>query len=126
MTGFIVRRLLTTVVVLFIVSLLSFCLMQLVPGDPALVLAGVGASADQVQAIRQEFGLDQPFAVQLLRWYGGLLTGNLGESVMMGQSVVAAIAGHLPATISVALFASILSVVAGIGSGNCLGIPDQI
>jgi peptide/nickel transport system permease protein len=116
-SGFIVRRLLATLVVLAIVSLLSFSLMQLVPGDPALVLAGIGATADQVQHIRQEFGLDQPFAVQMLRWYGGLLHGNLGDSVLLGESVVKAIAEHVPATVSVALFASVLSVVVGIGSG---------
>ena len=117
MAGFIFRRLLTTLVVLAIVSLLSFSLMQLVPGDPALVLAGVGATGDQVQHIRQEFGLDQPFAVQLLRWYGGLLHGNLGDSVLLGQSVMRAIADHVPPTVSVALFASVLSIVAGVGSG---------
>ena len=117
MAGFIVRRLFTTLVVLAIVSLLSFSLMQLVPGDPALVLAGIGATGDQVQHIRQEFGLDQPFTVQLLRWYRGLLHGDLGDSVLLGQSVMRAIFEHVPPTVSVAVFASVLSIVLGVGSG---------
>ena len=117
MAGFIVRRVFTTLVVLAIVSLLSFSLMQLVPGDPALVLAGIGATGDQVQHIRQEFGLDQPFTVQLLRWYRGLLHGDLGDSVLLGQSVMRAIFEHVPPTVSVAVFASVLSIVLGVGSG---------
>src|SRR5215472_9845531 len=117
MARFIVRRVFTTLVVLAIVSLLSFSLMQLVPGDPALVLAGIGATGDQVQHIRQEFGLDQPFTVQLLRWYRGLLHGDLGDSVLLGQSVMRAIFEHVPPTVSVAVFASVLSIVLGVGSG---------
>ena len=125
MAGFIVHRLLTTLVVLAIVSLLSFSLMQLVPGDPALVLAGIGATGDQVQHIREEFGLDQPFIVQLLRWYAGLLHGDLGDSVLLGQSVMRAIAEHVPPTVSVAVFASVLSIVVGVGSGILAAVQQR-
>jgi peptide/nickel transport system permease protein len=88
-----------------------------VPGDPALVLAGVGATGDQVQRIRQEFGLDQPFAIQLLRWYEGVLSGNLGDSVLLGRSVVRAIGDSLPPTLSLTVFAFVLSLVLGLFAG---------
>lgn len=117
MVRLVLDRLAATCLVLAIVSFLSFCLMQLVPGDPALVLAGVGAPADQVARIREQFGLDQPFVGQLLHWYGGLLHGDLGQSVLLGQSVIAAILDRLPATLSLTLFAFVVSLVVGLATG---------
>lgn len=117
MLGFILRRLLTVVVVLLIVSFLSFLLMQLVPGDPAVVLAGIGASAEQVDAIRQAYGLDQPLPIQLGRWYWGLLHGDLGVSVLMGSAVTQVIAERLPATLSLTAIAFVISVVFGVLGG---------
>jgi peptide/nickel transport system permease protein len=89
---YVVRRLLATIVVLLLVTLVSFSIMSMVPGDPAVVMAGVGASADQVQRIREQFGLDAPFPVRLGRWYGGLLQGDLGQSILLSRSVAQAIA----------------------------------
>jgi ABC-type dipeptide/oligopeptide/nickel transport system permease component len=80
MGRYVARRLGATVLVLFLVTLISFSIMHMVPGDPAVVMAGVGASADQVQRIREQFGLDAPFLVRLGRWYAGLLRGDLGQS----------------------------------------------
>lgn len=117
MARFVVERLAATLVVLAIVSFVSFCLMQIVPGDPAVILAGVGAPGEQVAKIRQEFGLDQPFLIQLLRWYGGVIHGNLGQSVLLSRSVVAAIVECLPPTLSIALFAFITSVAVGLAAG---------
>lgn len=117
MIGFITKRLLTAVVVLAIVSLISFSLMQLVPGDPAVVLAGVGATADQVEAIRQAYGLDMPLPVQIGRWYLGLLHGDLGRSVLMGSPVTQVIAERLPATLSLTAIAFAISLVVGTAGG---------
>ena len=118
MGRYVVRRLLATIVVLFLVTLVSFSIMSMVPGDPAVVMAGVGASADQVQRIRQQFGLDAPFPVRLGRWYGGLLHGDLGQSILLSRSVAQAIAERLPATLSLAILAFVLTAVGGITLGT--------
>jgi len=88
------------------------------PGDPAVVMAGVGASADQVQRIREQFGLDAPFPVRLGRWYGGLLQGDLGQSILLSRSVAQAIAERLPATLSLAALAFVLTALGGITLGT--------
>jgi peptide/nickel transport system permease protein len=105
MGAYIVRRLLVTVVVLLLVSLISFSIMQLVPGDPAVVMAGLAASADQIQRIREQFGLDQPFHVQLVRWYAGVAVGDMGQSMTLGRSV------------GQALIAFAMTMVIGLGAG---------
>ena len=118
MGRYVVRRLLATIVVLFLVTLVSFSIMSMVPGDPAVVMAGVGASADQVQRIREQFGLDAPFPVRLGRWYGGLLQGDLGQSILLSRSVTQAIAERLPATLSLAALAFVLTALGGITLGT--------
>jgi peptide/nickel transport system permease protein len=115
---YVVRRLLATIVVLFLVTLVSFSIMSMVPGDPAVVMAGVGASADQVQRIRQQFGLDASFPVRLGRWYGGILHGDLGQSILLSRSVAQAIAERLPATLSLAALAFVLTASGGIVLGT--------
>jgi len=117
MGAYIARRLLVTIVVLLLVSIISFTIMQLVPGDPAVVMAGLAATNDQIQAIREQFGLDQPFHVQLLRWYAGIAVGNMGESITLGRSVTQALMERLPATIALASVAFVMTVVLGMGSG---------
>ena len=91
--------------------------MQMVPGDPALVMAGAAAPANEVQRIREQFGLDQPFHVQLLRWYAGMIHGDLGQSITLGRSVVAAIVERLPSTVALAGFSFLLTIVFGLVAG---------
>lgn len=117
MARYIARRLLATVLVLGLVTLISFSIMHMVPGDPAVVMAGVGASADQVQRIREQFGLDAPFVVRLGHWYGGLLRGDLGQSILLGRTVTRAIAERLPATLSLAALAFGLTAAGGLVLG---------
>ena len=117
MGRYIVRRLLATVLVLWLVTLISFSIMSMVPGDPAVVMAGVGASADQVQKIREQFGLDAPFLVRLGRWYGGLLRGDLGQSILLGRSVARAIGERIQATLSLAALAFALTAALGVALG---------
>jgi len=122
MARYIARRLAATVLVLWLVTLISFSIMQLVPGDPAVVMAGVGASSDQVQRIREQFRLDAPFLVQLGRWYGGLVRGDLGDSILLGRTVTRAIAERLPATLSLATLAFGLTVVVGLILGTIAAV----
>lgn len=125
MGRYIARRLLATIVVLWLVTLVSFSIMSLVPGDPAVVMAGVGASADQVQRIREQFGLDAPFLVRLSRWYVDLLRGNLGDSILLGRTVAQAIAERVPATLSLATLAFGLTVAFGVVLGTIAAVRQN-
>ncbi|MBM3518471.1 MAG: ABC transporter permease [Alphaproteobacteria bacterium] len=117
MTGYVIYRLLAMAPVLFIVTLISFSIMQFVPGDPALVIAGAEATAEQVERIRTQLGLNRPFHEQLLAWYGGLVRADLGHSILLGRTVTEAIAERLPVTVSLALYAIVLSLIVGLGTG---------
>ena len=117
MLRYIIGRLLVSIPVLLIISLIAFSLMQLVPGDPAMLIAGLQATPDQVQAVREQLGLDQPFHVQLLSWYGNLLQGDLGRSLLLGRDVLEVTLERLPVSLSIALYALLLTVVIGIAGG---------
>lgn len=125
MGAYIVRRLLVTIVVLLLVSLISFSIMQLVPGDPAVVMAGLAASSDQIQAIRVQFGLDQPFYVQIVRWYAGIAVGDMGQSMTLGRSVGQALIERLPATLGLAMVAFVMTMVLGLGAGILAAIRQN-
>jgi peptide/nickel transport system permease protein len=87
MAEFVLRRLLSAIPVLLLVTLISASIMHLVPGDPAIIIAGQGASDAEVQQVRQALGLDRSFPVRLLDWYRGLLRGDLGQSLLLNRSV---------------------------------------
>ena len=80
MISFLARRLLSTLPVLLVVSLLVFLMIRLTPGDPAAVLAGDAASTDQIAQIRTSLGLDRSIPEQYGIWFANVLTGDLGES----------------------------------------------
>ena len=110
-------RLAGTVPVLLLVSVVSFGLMRLIPGDPSAAIAGLSATPQMVAQIREQLGLDQPLLQQALHWYGGLLHGNLGRSILLGQSVFGATMQRLPITIGLSLYALAITLVVGVGAG---------
>ena len=116
-TAFMARRLASAIPVLFLTTLVSFGIMQIVPGDPAEIIAGLGASPQEVARIRTELGLDQPRLVQLARWYQGMARGDLGDSLLLGRSVSRAIVERLPVTLSLTAYALVLTLVVGVLSG---------
>jgi peptide/nickel transport system permease protein len=103
--------------VLIIVSLITFGLMRLIPGDPAAAIAGLTATAEQLEQLRQDLGLNEPFVVQLAKWYAGLLQGDLGRSILMGQDVLQVTMIRLPVTIALSLYALVLTLALGLVSG---------
>jgi peptide/nickel transport system permease protein len=105
------------IIVLFIVTIIVFLLMQLVPGDPARSMLGLGASEEQVEALRHELGLDRPIIVQYGNWLSGIIHGDLGYSIKYRVSVSSLIADYWPITMHLAFVAFILSTVLGIGAG---------
>jgi peptide/nickel transport system permease protein len=110
-------RLAGAVPVLLIVSVVSFGLMRLIPGDPSAAIAGLSATPQMVAQIREQLGLDQPLLTQAMHWYGALLHGDLGRSILLGQSVFWATAERLPVTIALSLYALVVTLILGIGSG---------
>lgn len=117
MWGVALRSILGAIPVLLIVSLITFGMMRLIPGDPSAAIGGLSATAEQLEQIRRELGLDDPLPVQLVKWYAGLLQGNLGRSILMGQDVLEVTMIRLPVTIALSLYALVLTLVLGLVSG---------
>ena len=117
MGGIILRRLGSAVPILLIVSLITFAMIHLIPGDPAAAIAGLSATQEQIANIRHDLGLDQPLLTQLWRWYAGLLHGNLGRSLLLGQPVVQATMLRLPVTLALSAYALVITLLIGLGSG---------
>lgn len=115
------RRLLASLLVLGLVSVLAFSLVQLVPGDPAVTLAGDNPSDAQVASIRAKLGLDQPLLVQYVNWLGSAVTGDFGASLFSSQPVGEAIVQRLPATLSLILGSMVLAIALGLPLGVIAG-----
>jgi peptide/nickel transport system permease protein len=117
MAEFIVRRLLAAVPVLFLVSLIAASIMQLVPGDPAVMIAGQSASDAEIARVRESLGLDRPFIERLWEWYAGLARGDLGHSLLLNRPVTQAIAERVPVTLALAGFGLFLTIALGVPCG---------
>jgi len=117
MLSFLPRRLLQLIPTLFVVSVLIFMLQQLLPGDPALVMAGEEKDPEVIEQIRRQYRLDQPLPIQYLYWIGGVLQGDLGESMRIKQPVASLIADKLPVTLQLASMAMLFALLIGIPAG---------
>ncbi|MBL8839841.1 MAG: ABC transporter permease [Alphaproteobacteria bacterium] len=111
------KRLLQAIPILALVSLISFGIMKLVPGDPATVMAGPGANPADVENLRRTLGLDKPFLSQLVIFYVNLVQGDLGRSLMLGTPVTDAVIERTPATLAIAAYAMGLTVFFGLLAG---------
>ena len=99
MAAYLIRRLIQAVLILLGVSLVTFFLLYLLPADPVRQIAGRSATAQTVQNIREQLGLDQPFVVQYWRYISGLVHGDLGRSYLQKSEVAVLIWARLPATL---------------------------
>jgi peptide/nickel transport system permease protein len=117
MAAYIGRRLLLTVVVLLGMSLITFVLSHVVPGDPARLLAGPHATQAQVDAFAQRYGLDRPLPVQYGNYLAGLVRGDLGVSLTTRRPVLDDFRQFVPATLELVLVATLLIIVFGIPLG---------
>jgi peptide/nickel transport system permease protein len=112
---YIIRRLLLAIIVLVIVSFISFMLLQMVPGNPVLTMLGLNATPSQIDALTRELWLDRPVLVQYFHWAGGVLHGDFGYSVgMYHENVMGLIAKRLPITMYLSAMALIFAAVVGI------------
>jgi len=117
MLKYTIRRLLTIIPVLWLVSAMVFVLIHLVPGDPVLVILGAAAKPEQVEMMRQRLGLDQPIIIQYWDWMIALLQGDLGASILSDEPVTRLILERMPITISVAAVALFLSLAISLPAG---------
>jgi peptide/nickel transport system permease protein len=116
-TGFLIRRTLQALLVLFLVTVFTLFLVHLFPGGPIRALLGPRATTQQVAYYNNLYGFDQPFYVQYLKWINQLLHGNLGYSTKLNQSVTSLIAQDLPKTIILVLLGTVVSLLFGIPLG---------
>lgn len=131
MTRMIARRLLALVPLVLIVSLVVWGLVLIVPGDPALAIAGDSATPEQVAAIRQTLGLDDPVPVRYGRWLGAAVQGDLGTSLFTSYRVSDALASRLPVTLSLVLVAFVVAAIIGCTIGVVAaslkgGVADRV
>ncbi len=117
MFTFIVRRLIQTIPVLIGVTILTFSLMHLIPGDPAQILAGESASPQQIEQMRDRLGLNEPIPVQYFTYVGNAIQGDLGNSIRSGRDVTTEISGRFWVTVELAVYSTILSVFMGLIAG---------
>src|SRR5215469_4808035 len=117
MLAFIIRRLLLTVPVVWIVVTLVFLLIHLVPGDPVAQMLGEGASTTQVERLRHELGLDQPILSQYRTYMAGVLHGDLGVSLRNQETVAQSILSRYPATIELAIGSMVVSILIAVPLG---------
>jgi peptide/nickel transport system permease protein len=115
--GYVLRRLLLAVPVLFGVSLLVFAVMHLAPGDPAAIMLGAQATREDVERLHRDLGLDRPLAVQYARWLGRVLQGDLGRSIPLGREVLPEVLTRFKATLILTGGALLVALVIGVPAG---------
>ena len=117
MLNYCIRRVLSTIPVMLFVAFFVFSLLYLAPGDPALIIAGDHASADDVARIRQALGLDQPFLIRFWDWLIRVAQGDLGQSIFTNLPVAHMIGQRVGPTLSLMVLTMILSVIVAVPVG---------
>ena len=117
MIKFIVRRIVGMIPSLVLVSIIVFGFVHLIPGDPIQILLGDMATPEQVTAIREEMGLDRPIWIQYAKWVGGVVSGDMGDSIFFGQPVLSVIGNRAETSILLALLTLGLILIIGIPVG---------
>jgi len=117
MASYLIRRLLQSLMILLGVSLITFVLLYALPADPVRQIAGRSATAQTVQNIREQLGLDQPLVVQYWRYLGNLLQGDLGRSYLQKTQVSTLIMSRLPATLLLMAGAIFTELLIGLSMG---------
>lgn len=117
MLAYVARRLLATLPVIVMVAVVVFAMLRLTPGDPAAIIAGDDATAEQLQQIRQSMGLDKPIYQQLIQWISQLLRGDLGVSLLSGTPVLGMIGDRVVPSLALAISTIVLTVIVAIPLG---------
>ena len=114
---YILRRLLASIPVVILVGVMTFSILNIAPGDPAVLMAGEEATPADVEAMRVALGFDKPFIVQFGKWSGRLLRGDLGTSIFSQHTIVSLMKPRIEPTLSLAIIAISLSIIIGVPMG---------
>jgi peptide/nickel transport system permease protein len=123
--SYLLKRFMATIPVLFIVSVMVFLFLRLIPGDPATAMLGRNASVQEIEAVRLKMGLDRPLPVQYAAWLGKALRGDLGLSIISGRSISRSILERLPHTMALALLAIAIAIAIAIPSGVTAAVKQN-
>lgn len=118
MSTYVLQRLLQAIPVLFLISAIVFTVTYFIPGDPAMIVLGQGASEEALQAVRARLRLDEPLPVRYGVWLSGLVRGEFGSSILSRQPVTTLIGRALPITLYLTLFALLIAVAVSIPLGT--------
>jgi peptide/nickel transport system permease protein len=113
----IIQRLVSLIPIMFVVLVAVFALSEILPGDPAAIIAGEQATPASIAVVRKELGLDKPLPVRFVRYVGDLLHGDMGKSVYSKKQVSEVVGQAIPPTASLALFAMLVAILVGVPSG---------
>ena len=125
MAPFILNRLVQTIPILFLGTVIAFMVLRIIPGDPALVIAGEEATAEDLYAIRKQLGLHDSWPEQYIRWLGDLVTGDLGYSFTSGLSVTRLFSINIPPTLELGIAAYAFAILLGIPLGILGGVKPR-
>ncbi len=117
MGKYVVKRILSMIPLMFVVSIIVFLFIRLIPGDPARQIGGPTATIGEIEAIRTQLGLDQPLVPQFVDWFTGIFRGDLGHSFTNNTSVVELLAPRLPITMYLTICSITWSVILGVAIG---------
>lgn len=110
MAKVIVKRLLSAVAVLFVVTLITFCVLRIIPGDPAMLILGTDATPEKLAELRHAMGMDLPVITQYFNWIKGILCGDWGTSYLLGGNVLTLIMQRLPITVFLTIYSMLIAV----------------
>ena len=114
MVKYIIKRLLQTIVILIIISVIAFSIIHVIPGDPVYAMLGTEISPEYHNQVYAAMGLDKPLVEQYFFWLGNILKGNMGYSYYFRQNVAEVVARRLPTTLYLGIISAIISVIIGI------------
>src|SRR4051812_9494951 len=117
MSAYILRRLVMLIPVLLVVGVVVFALVHLTPGDPAAVILGQNATGEQIDQLREQMGLNDPLPVQFVRWFGGVLQFDFGDSIFLGRPVSQALLERAQPTLLLTFYALMIQICIGIPAG---------
>ena len=117
MLRYAIQRLIWAILLMWLVTLFTFLLLHLIPGNPAIIMAGIGAKKAQVRALEAQLGLNKPLTIQYFQYLGGLVELHLGRSAVTGDQVTTDLATYLPATIELVVISFVIYVALAVGLG---------